>query len=244
MNTNMKNYLRDKLSRTVWACLGVVPLRAGRRRDLLALVVVLNLIPAGRAAAQTFTVLHSFTATSGTLSANSDGDHPVGLTLSGSALYGSARGGGGSGNGTLFAVHTDGTGFANLHSFTETDSLGRNSDGVGPNRLILEDGVLYGTAPYGGIHGYGTIFAVNTDGTGFTTMHSFAAAPYGTSSEGAYPNAGLMVSGDTLYGPAYLGGTSSVGTIFAINTDGTAFRNLHNFSWNDGAFPVNDLILA
>src|SRR6266850_775830 len=183
MNTNMKNYLRDKLSRTVWACLGVVPLRAGRRRDLLALVVVLNLIPAGRAAAQTFTVLHSFTATSGTLSANSDGDHPVGLTLSGSALYGSARGGGGSGNGTLFAVHTDGTGFANLHSFTETDSLGRNSDGVGPNRLILEDGVLYGTASLGGMYltdsprrGNGTVFKVNTDGTGFTTLHSFTAA--------------------------------------------------------------------
>src|SRR6266404_3599057 len=129
MNTNMKNLVRDTLSRlggasrTAWACLGVVPLRAGRRRDLLALVVVLNLLPAGHATAQAFTVLPSFTATSTNSSGiytNSEGADPNGGLIrnsSGHTLYGTASGGGDWGRGTVFAINTDGTGFTNLHGF-------------------------------------------------------------------------------------------------------------------------------
>ena len=42
-----------------------------------------------------------------------------GLILSGNTLYGTARSGGSSGNGTVFALNTDGTGFTNLHSFRQ-----------------------------------------------------------------------------------------------------------------------------
>ncbi len=67
--------------------------------------------------AQTFTTLHSFTVTSN--SSNSDGAYPYAkLLLSGNTLYGTAQNGGSSGNGVVFAVNTDGTGFTNLHSFT------------------------------------------------------------------------------------------------------------------------------
>src|SRR5439155_26287077 len=52
----------------------------------------------------------------------------------------------------------------------------------------------------------GMLFKVNTDGTGFTILHSFAPfsgpGPY-TNSEGANPIAGLILSGRTLYGTAY-----------------------------------------
>src|SRR5437773_141528 len=96
---------------------------------LPALIAVLNLLPAGRVTAQTFTTLHSFTATSTNSSGvytNGDGADPRdGLILSGNTLYGTA-GGGSSGFGTVFAVNTDGTGFTNLHSFTY------DSDGDGP----------------------------------------------------------------------------------------------------------------
>ncbi len=50
MKTNMNNYIRDTFSRlsgtprTAWACLAV-PLRAGRRRVLLALFAGLGLLP-------------------------------------------------------------------------------------------------------------------------------------------------------------------------------------------------------
>ncbi len=195
-----------------------------------------------------FTNLHSFTATSGSLSTNSDGTGPSGsLLLSGNTLYGTARYGGSSGRGTMFKVNTNGTGFTNLHSFTNSVS-GTNSDGASPNGgLILSGNTLYGTAYYGGTNGNGTVFKVNTDGTGFTNLHSFTALPppsYTTNSDGANPIAGLILSGNTLYGTASAGGTIGDGTVFAVNTDGTGFTNLHSFTNSDGYTPQAGLILS
>src|SRR6266513_5798900 len=129
---------------------------------LPALVAGLGLILAGRVTAQTFTTLYSFTApvvgTDPTTGINSDGADPsTGLITdsSGNTLYGTAARGGTSGNGTVFAVNTDGTGFRTLHSFTAASCcLYSNFDGVFPETgsgLILEGNTLYGTAPRGGI---------------------------------------------------------------------------------------------
>ena len=89
----------------------------------------------------------------------------------------------------------------------------------------------------GGSSGNGTVFAVNTDGTGFTNLHSFTAKSglASTNSDGAYPSAGLILSGNTLYGTANGGGSSGNGTVFAVNTDGTGFTNLHSFTASSGA---------
>src|SRR5437899_11326960 len=77
-------------------------------------IAALGSIVAGGVMAQTFTTLHTFQG-------NSDGANPdAGLVLSGNILYGTAQAGGDSGNGTVFALNTDGTGFRNLHSFTAT----------------------------------------------------------------------------------------------------------------------------
>ena len=59
----------------------------------------------------------------------------------------------------------------------------------------------------------------------FTTLHSFTGG-----SDGANPNAGLILSSNTLYGTTCIGGTSGNGTVFALNTDGTGFTTLHNFT--------------
>jgi uncharacterized repeat protein (TIGR03803 family) len=67
------------------------------------------------------------------------------------------------------------------------------------------------------------VFAVNIDGTGFRVLHYFTAQsgpnPIGnyTNSDGAGPLAGLVLSGNTLYGTAWLGGSGSSGTIFSIS---------------------------
>ena len=208
------------------------------------------------AAAQPFTTLYSFTGSDG---ANSY----AGLTLSGSTLYGTASGGGSSYNGTVFAVNTGGTGFTNLHSFTALFGnngifqSGTNSDGANPNAgLILSGNILYGTADDGGTNGAGTVFAINTNGTGFMNLHTFSAVAanlpgFNTNSDGAGPN-GLILSGNTLYGTASAGGTNGCGTVFAINTNGTSFTNLHSFTAtsgslltnSDGATPVASLILS
>jgi uncharacterized repeat protein (TIGR03803 family) len=187
--------------------------------------------------AQTFTTLHSFTALdTATSTTNSDGANPhAGLILSGNTLYGTAQHGGSSGLGTVFAVNTNGTGFTNLYSFTGI------SDGAYPAAgLILSGNTLYGTTGGGGSSGYGTVFKVNTNGTGFTTLHSFTATsgPYpGTNSDGANPYAGLILSGNTLYGTASQGGGSGYGTVFAVNTDGSGFTNLHSFTATSGPYP-------
>src|ERR1035438_4673085 len=49
-------------------------------------------------------------------------------------------------------------------------------------------------------------------------------------SDGARLYSTLALSGKTLYGTATLGGSFGFGTVFAINTDGTGFTNLHNFT--------------
>lgn len=191
-----------------------------------------------------FRTLHSFTATSGPSPAtNSDGAGPAaGLLLSGTTLYGTAYQGGRSGNGTVFSVNTDGTGFATLYSFAATSSSYpySNSDGALPSgELVLSGGTLYGTASRGGSGDFGTVFAVNTDGTGFTNLHNFDFA-----NDGGSPRGKLVLSGNTLYGAAYNGGSFYYGTVFAIHTDGTGFTNLQSLSLTNGGSPQFGLILS
>jgi uncharacterized repeat protein (TIGR03803 family) len=86
------------------------------------------------------------------------------------------------------------------------------------------------------------VFKVSTNGTVFTALYSFTAGSGSfssiTNSDGAYPEAGLILSGNTLYGTAYFGGSSGVGTVFKVNTDGTGFTNLHSFTAGSGSYPI------
>jgi uncharacterized repeat protein (TIGR03803 family) len=123
-----------------------------------------------------------------------------------------------------------------------------NSDGANSGAgLILSSNVLFGTAGSGGVSGKGTVFAVNTDGTGFRTLHSFTAPDSnngGTNSDGAQPGASLILSGNSLYGTASYGGSSGKGVVFSLKTDGTGFTVLYNFSGSDGANPSGPLIVS
>jgi uncharacterized repeat protein (TIGR03803 family) len=90
--------------------------------------------------------------------------------------------------------------------------------------VVLLGGKLYGTALYGGSAGNGTVFSISTNGSNFTTVHSFTAEVYSsgsfdgyTNSDGASPADGLISSGHTLYGTASSGGTGGTGTVFAID---------------------------
>lgn len=199
-----------------------------------------------------FGVLHSFDALSACCpELNTDGAAPQGIMLSGDTLYGTSAMGGESGSGTVFALNTDGNGFRVLHSFTaylSNLSHATNSDGAEPvSGLVLSGNTLYGMAITGGAAGTGTIFAVDTDGTGFTNLHTFTG-----DRDGGRPWSGLVLLGNTLYGTTWLGGSFGGGTVFAINTDGTGFTNLYSFTatsgsgWTnrDGANPKAGLIVA
>lgn len=94
--------------------------------------------------------------------------------------------------------------------------------------MILSGNTLYGTTRYGGGSGNGTVFAVNNNGNGFTNLHSFTAvfSPNDTNSDGANPETGLIISGNTLCGTAYLGGTNGEGTVFSLTVPGPPLLTL------------------
>ena len=143
-----------------------------------------------------YTVLKNFTG--------SDGIGPVaGLVLAGNTLYGTTPNGGSMystnciGIGVVFKVNTDGSGYAVLKSFT-------GSDGDVPLAgLVLAGSTLYGTTQLGGSwrgvnQGYGVVFKVNTDGSGYAVLKSF------TGSDGSEPVwRAWSWSGSTLYGTTY-----------------------------------------
>ncbi|MGZ4963006.1 MAG: choice-of-anchor tandem repeat GloVer-containing protein [Limisphaerales bacterium] len=193
-----------------------------------------------------YTVLHSFAATD--LGTNADGARPsADLLLSGGTLYGTTMQGGSCAGGTVFAVNTDGSNFRVLHQFTTIDpDTGTNSGGAFPLcSLIISEGVLYGAASGGGPWGGGTIFRLNSDGTDFTNLYSFAEDPFA----GALPYGGLVLSSGVLYGTSsgytsWMGPT--FGSIFSMRTDGTGFTNLHLFTGYpyDGAYPLAGLIVS
>jgi len=73
------------------------------------------------------------------------------------------------------------------------------TDGANPQAgLVLSSNTLYGTAQQGCTINKGTVFAVNTNGTGFTNLYN-AGSP-----------AGLVLSGHTLYG-------TTRGTVFSLS---------------------------
>jgi len=205
-----------------------------RIRNLFLVLVCMRLL-AIPAVAQTFINLHNFIG--------SDGLFPYGaLISSGNKLYGTTEQGGYNTTGTIFAMNTNGTCFTNLYIFNIVPNFppAANSGGGHPYAgLIFAGSTLYGTAHDGGNYGYGTVFAINTDGTGFTTVHDF------NSGDGANPYAGLMISGNILYGTTYSGGDSGYGTVFKVNTDGSCFTNVYNFTGgSDGASPRAGLVLS
>jgi uncharacterized repeat protein (TIGR03803 family) len=176
--------------------------------------------------AQTFTVLHSFTNVS-------DGKRPESsLALSSNTLYGTTSSGGSAYHGTLFKVNTDGSGYSVLHSSSAPDW-------VYPKGVIVSGSTLYGTTEQGGTESawYGTVFKINTDGNDYTVIKTF------TNGDGAYPEAGLVLDGDTLYGTTASGGTRLGGTVFKLNTNGSDFAVIHEFSDSGGNWPVANLIL-
>jgi len=106
--------------------------------------------------------------------------------------------------------------------------------------LVLSGNTLYGTTTGGGSSGNGMVFAVNTDGSVFTNLYSFSGG-----SDGGAPYAGLILSGNTLYGTTAGGGSLANGTVFALHIDGSVFTNLYNFTGGSGGgAPYAGLILS
>ena len=167
-----------------------------------------------------------------------DGAGPAtGLVLGGSTLYGTTYSGGDAGSGTVFKINTDGTGFTVLKNFT-------GSDGQCPSgTLVLSGTNLYGTANQGGASGdggpgYGLVFKLSSDGTGFAILKEFSGT------DGQYPYGNLVLIGSTIYGTTESVGSSfSAGLVFKVCTDGTGYTVLKQFDGSEAGHPLAGLVL-
>jgi uncharacterized repeat protein (TIGR03803 family) len=165
-----------------------------------------------------------------------DGRNPNrGLLLVSNTFYGTTYYGGSNGYGVVFKMNLDGSGYSLLKQFN------KSPDAENPSCvLILGSNTLYGTTQMGGTNGLGAIFKLDTNGSNYAQLYSFAGTP-----DGAYPIAGLVLGGDTLYGMTSSGGTNGVGTVFKINTDGSGYTELKSFAgYPDGSTPYAGLVLA
>jgi uncharacterized repeat protein (TIGR03803 family) len=171
------------------------------------------------------TSLYSFTGAN-------DGANPQATLVQGSdgCFYGTTTFGGTNGYGTVFQITAKGA-MTVLYSFQAP-----NDDTASLAALVQgNNGTSYGTTLGDGNAGNGTVFAINPNGTGFTTLYSFSAGGTNTSgaytnSDGAMPDRGLILAGDTLYGTTGAGGSSGNGTVFSLTLPGpqlsiTLFRN-------------------
>ncbi|MGA3117742.1 MAG: choice-of-anchor tandem repeat GloVer-containing protein [Syntrophobacteraceae bacterium] len=181
------------------------------------------------------TVLYNFGGTG-------DGAYPQGsFTLVGTTLYGMTNSGGANDKGTIFEFDTKKNVETVLYSFAGT------GDGAYPQgSFTLVGTTLYGMTNSGGANDkgttytYGTIFKFDTKKNIETVLHSF-----GGTSDGADPTWSLTLSGTTLYGMTWQGGTSGWGTIFKFDTKKNVETVLYNFGGtSDGANPSTSLILS
>jgi uncharacterized repeat protein (TIGR03803 family)/YVTN family beta-propeller protein len=160
-------------------------------------------------------------------------------------LYGTTESGGAHDNaGTVFEITPAGQ-LTTLYSFCSQTNCTDGSDPVA-GLVQASDGNLYGTTPFGGANGWGTIFRITLGGT-LTTLYSFCSQT--NCADGFDPIAALVQASDgNLYGTTQSsGGANGRGTIFRITLGGT-LTTLYSFcsqsGCTDGAYPVSGLVQA
>jgi uncharacterized repeat protein (TIGR03803 family) len=165
-----------------------------------------------------YKVLHSF-ACPGHSTPNcidkSDGATPDHGTLvqSSTTLFGLTTFGGKFGNGTIFSIQTNGKHFKILQNFGNPSS----NDGINPyGSLMLNGTTLYGTTKLGGNKNNGTVFQINTDGTGYARIYDFQ-----NGTDAKNPIDDVILLNNMLYGMAEMGGLCGNGAIFAVVLPGT-----------------------
>jgi len=186
----------------------------------------------------TYSVLHNFKYV--------EGSYPVGGLIfdASGKLYGVTNEGGAYGYGTVFQLRKNSSGTWQeqvIHSFFPRPSTdGSNPDGG----VIIFSGTLFGTTYNGGAYGYGTVFQLVKESTGWreTIIHSFNTDGV----DGATPRANLTAVGSNLYGTTSAGGTNYDGTVFQLApAAGGGWTESVLFSFGDAgggaAFPSGGL---
>ncbi|MBI5843219.1 MAG: hypothetical protein HZB23_00960 [Deltaproteobacteria bacterium] len=161
------------------------------------------------------------------------------MATDGSKLYGMTTTGGANNRGSIFSTNIDGTGYAQLFSFS-------GPDGADPQGApVLSGTKLYGVTTFGGTTNGGVIWSMNTDGTGFSLVYDFGLDP----ADPAFPVGTPILDNGRIYCMAQQNPqwpVSYKGAIFSVKTDGTGFQLLHGFTGgvDDGQYPMGSLTLS
>jgi uncharacterized repeat protein (TIGR03803 family) len=185
-----------------------------------------------------------------------DGQNPIGKLVAdfSGTLYGVTTNGGAAGAGAVFKLTAPGN---EGQAWTETIlySFQNQADGGFPAAGLLTDktGALYGTTPYSGDFGEGTVFKLTPptrQGNPWTESVLYTFGLSGAPDDGNQPMAGLIAdSNGALYGTTIFGGTQGDGAVFMLTppsggqttwTETTLYSFMNN---GDGALPGAALLL-
>jgi uncharacterized repeat protein (TIGR03803 family) len=154
-----------------------------------------------------------------------DGSYPYGsLVLSDNLLYGMTEMGGANDSGCIFRIDINGNNYLKIFDFKS-----KENGGYPYGSLIISGDTLFGMTSKGGTNDLGTIFRIKTNGTDFIKLLDFNGSDNGSSPAGS-----LILIGNVLYGTTPSGGSGNNGCIFKINTDGTGYSKLIDFSLSTG----------
>ncbi len=175
-------------------------------------------------------VLHSFSW--------GDGAFPMSRLTRGpdGAYYGTTQLGGLYGQGVIYRIAADGSGFSVVRNLLYPDGtfpVGGMTDGG--------DGWLYGVGRLGGVGltNSGTVYRLRPDGSDFSVLHAFS------DTDGREPYGSLLVGADgALYGTTFFGGAANSGTVFRVGRDGSGFAVLRHLGGADGERPFAGLAQA
>jgi len=175
-----------------------------------------------------YTVLYSFAGSP------SDGSYPEGGLLrdKNGDFYGTTWQGGATNGGTIFKLDSSGDETV-LYNFVLN-----SSDGMWPYAGLIDDakGNLYGTTSAGGTGGGGIVFELENTGAE-DVLFNFD----GNLGNGTFPGGGSLLRGNgRLYGTTSSGGSSNLGTVFALHKSKIA--NVIDFAGAEGEFPFGGLI--
>jgi uncharacterized repeat protein (TIGR03803 family) len=153
-------------------------------------------------------------------------------------LYGTNYGGMNNG-GTLFRIDKPGNFFDTLHQFTTLS--GSSPDG---SPIEASDGKIYGTVGAGGANGFGGIYRINLDGSGYQLLRAFSGT--GGATRGKGEACGGLVEGPNgyLYGVTPGGGTNDTGVFFAMSKDGVTYNVFREWPATGLRMPSKRLLLA
>ena len=160
-------------------------------------------------------------------------------------IYGTTTTGGKYGGGLMYRLTSGSWDETILHNFCNTQNC---ADGKTPTGRLARDaaGNLFGATSAGGGSncngGCGAVFERASGGT-YSVLYSFC--PETNCTDGALPDAGLVIDGSgNLFGTTQAGGTADFGTVFELSggTQSVVYSFCRQRNCADGATPVGGLI--